>query len=236
MPLEKKKAELRLASVNVPLIMRLRELDQVKRQAQFLEELAKSSAWRLELDCREPVVGIKRLQRALEAKQVVFLFDEDARARIDLSLPGAAFAVYLENVPASEVVQTFRDIGSERNGVNGKNKNSTAGFEKVRLRSMTASDRDQFSKLLQLDSRAIESRMKDDSVPRSPVQGSLQSEAGSAKKSERTAVVVRSDYESGARPLTQPVSPGIRQFFETRQERRPGGSHALIYIHPVDEK
>jgi hypothetical protein len=203
----------------------MRDLKQNKRKTEILDELNKADA-RMELSCLHPGAGVARLRQAFEARDVVFLVDKDALARIEVPFMNASYAMYVENLKGEDVLAVLRRLAIETEQMN-KEQRRDAEFESVELRAATEQDRKTFSALLGRDISGVDLQTVDERA-RNRAGGDAHS--GSDKSHTRTAVVVTA--HEGARPVTvSALSPEIQQFFAKHRTRRAGSVHMLIYVN-----
>jgi hypothetical protein len=221
--------------IDVPAFLPLRELNQEERRRQFLAELEKVNACRLELPCLKPREGLLQLRRVLEDQGVAFLLDQDAAARIKVPFPNFSYALYLQNLTADEIFSVFRQIGTEPDPKVKTKSRALPGFDKVSVKAMASDDCAHFSKLLGLDPLQLKPRSLDGIAGQFRKMGQSRSELGPLENEiqERTAVVVV-DYESGDRPISSPLSAEIKHFFGTRHERLPGSLDVLIFVRSAN--
>jgi hypothetical protein len=207
----------KVAPVVVPLIVPLRELNRDTWQNQLVDELNKIGVSWMELRCASPAAGVKQLQLLLEDRGFTFLIDEDAGAKIKLPVPNTSYAMYVENLPATEICAVLQQVVIESDSKLKDKLSVSPRFDKVSVRPMKAEDRNTFSKLAGIDPALLELRRAREHQPAESRSGELQ------RQVQRRAIVVV-EYESGSRSLAHPLSEEVRRFFA--RERDP--NQALI--------
>jgi hypothetical protein len=181
---------------------------------------------------------LDRLQQAFEFCRVTFLVDRDASARIDVPIPRTPYVLFVENVTAEEILLVLKEMGMSGEPSPKSRGRGPADFDTASVRTLTSADCLQFAKILGLESSSIERHMSGQSAATARQstaegKGSGPQETDTARKESADPVaIVVADPDSNLqpRPMSRPLSPQIKRFFESGRARRDGGISALIYV------
>jgi anti-sigma-K factor RskA len=103
----------RSADVAVPALFKLRELTQERGRQGLVQELAHSSAFYVEILCREGTIAFPRLQAALKAGGINVVVDQGAASRLKQPEFKTNYMVYLEDVTPEELAKILQPLGQE---------------------------------------------------------------------------------------------------------------------------
>src|SRR5262245_49020828 len=106
-------ASLRRVEPQLPAVLGFHTLDKPETRQQLRAELGGSSAFRVELPCRDDAQALARLQAALRARRLPVVVDATAARLRSKSAPKTDFAVYVENLTPAELVRLLQAASAE---------------------------------------------------------------------------------------------------------------------------
>jgi hypothetical protein len=218
------------------LLLKVRELDQEKPGRQLRDELARDSACRIELFCRENPKGFARLQAAFQKHGIRLLIDKDAQTCLSRRAK-TSYVLYAEDLTAGELATILQEVGREDRQAEARRE---AQFDRVIVNALSQADYKELSDLLGIDIKRLQAPPKMD--PRRPIsektaddvirvlegQGPQRPVAGkpAVKGPDRVALVLASRL---LRPRS--ASTEIKLFVDGRKERRPGTMQLVLVLH-----
>ena len=134
----------------LPSFHRLHTLDQPD-QAKTLAKQLTGSAYRVELTAKDASRGFVRLQQVFADRKINLVFDPASSSRIKKPQWRTDIGVYLENVPASDLVEILRAVGTA-DRLGGDKKPSEMRFDgSLIVKEFSAWDRREVTDLLGID-------------------------------------------------------------------------------------
>jgi hypothetical protein len=231
-------------------ILKLVDLDQEQRRKEFVADLAKEPAFRMESPVKDSIKAFDRLKAALTARGIGVVIDQTAQARLTASARLAKiktnFVLYVEDVTPDELVQIFQHAAAEDRKAE-KVKKGDGQFEAVVINKMAEADREELCKLLCVKAKKLpdppsgplgvdirkplSEKTSDDIAKSLAGQGGVpRPEPGktAAKPPERLALVL--PYNP-VRP--RPDSAEVKRFLASRKPPRPGTVHVLLVLREM---
>ena len=95
----------------LPAFFKLHDLDQAKAGEKLLDELNKSSAFRIEILCKDASRGFDRIQGAFSAQKMGLVIEPNAQARLTKPQWKSDYALFFENMKAGDVVKLLGKVG-----------------------------------------------------------------------------------------------------------------------------
>lgn len=226
----------------LPVVVKVRDLEQEARRKDLLAELRKDSNFRLELPCRHGTKAFERVRQAARTVSLGLIVEKQAQERIKLKWR-TNYVLYLENLTPEQVTRFLQQIGGEdRKLANGKAEEEQ--IDRLVLTRMTAQQRKELSTLLGIDPTAARPAATGPLGvdPRKPLadltaqqvalalagQGSTpRPDTGKTaeKPPEQFALVLA---YNPVRPA--PGSAEIKRFLDSRKPARPGTVRVLLVL------
>jgi hypothetical protein len=230
------------------LNLAVRELDRADHQQRLRRELQPNRGYRLELACLDKGKALDRFQGVLKGEGIRLLVDHEAAVRLKNRRLKTDYAMYIEGLTVEELAKVLGHLGRADQQAESK-KRGDGQFEQVLILSLTAADRKELATLLGVDPlQPLPAKPK---APlgvdiRQPIsngtvaqvsqslagEGTPRPEAGKpvGKPAEHLGVLV-----SYAPVRTKPASSKeIKQFLDSRKERRPGTVQLLLVLRGVN--
>jgi hypothetical protein len=136
-------------TANLPLVLKLHDLDGDAGRQTLLGDLRKSSAFRVELPCRHGTRAFERLQAALKAQNIAVALDPAAQARLRIPQLKTNFVLYAEGLTPEELAGLLRQAsGEDRRAAKPQ---EPPQFDSLVVTRMTARDRKELTDLLGAD-------------------------------------------------------------------------------------
>jgi hypothetical protein len=226
----------------LPVVMKVRDLEQEPERKHLTAELGKDRDFRMELPCQNGSKAFERVQRAAQTLNIGLILDMQAQERLKLKWH-TNYVLYFENVTPDEFVRFMNQIGIEdRKSAAGKA--SEVRIDRLVLTRMTAQHRKELSTLLGLDPTTNLPRSPEPSGidPSKPLAELTARQLGQAlggqgvKPRPETGKPAAKTPETFALVLAyNPVrpSPGsdeIKRFLENRKPVRPGTIRVLLVL------
>ena len=134
----------------LPSFHRLHTLDQPD-QAKSLARQLTGPAYRVEITARDASRGFARLQQVFAERKINVVFDPTTASRIKKPQWRTDFGLFLENVPASDLVEILRAVGTA-DRLGGDKKPSEMRFDgSLVVKELSAWDRREVTDLLGVD-------------------------------------------------------------------------------------
>lgn len=230
----------KVANPRLSLVLQLKELEKLAQQERLRDKLKEDSAFLLALGCLESNRGFERLQAAMQAQGIKMVVDAYGQARLSRKLT-THFLFYSENMTAEELAKILQQLGGDEQKPDAKRT-----FDRLVVTHLTPSDRKELSMLLGAEvahlppinpstplgvdiRKPISAGTADQVIKNLEGKGTPRPEPGKPvviKPPERLVLVL--PYN----PVrTSPASSKeVKQFLDSRTERRPGTIQVLLIL------
>jgi hypothetical protein len=211
--------ELKKIDVALPVVVKLHQLDQDAKRKALLDELKKTTSFRLEIPSSNGSKALDRLQAACKGDNLGLLIERSALDRFQKPVLKTNYVVYVEDITPEELVRWLRRIAVEDSKPDAK-KQVNAQLEAAVMTQTTKQDREQLSKLLGVEPAAIDQN----------TAAAGQGGASRAVAGKQTALVMAYNPDS-VRP--KPNSPDIKRWLENRKPPRAGTLQVLFVLRSM---
>ena len=229
-------------TANLPLVLKLHDLDADAGREKLLGDLRKHPAFRVELPCRQGGRAFERLHAALKAQNIAVALDPVAQARLRYPQLKTNFVVLADGLTPDELARLLRvAAGEDRKAAKPQD---PAQFESLVVTRMTPLDHKELTDLLGADP-----------FPAAPrAAGPLGTDPRKPLAQQTAAQVAQSLAGQGGLPRPEPGKPSARRpehsvlaltynpvrpragsaevkhFLEARKPARPGTLQVLLVL------
>jgi len=136
----------------LPAFFKLHDLDQAKAGEKLLDELNKSSAFRIEILCKDASRGFDRIQGAFAAQKMALVIETNAQARLKKPQWKSDYALFFENMKPGGLVKLLGKVGRLDRTPGSDKKPAEQRFDgSVVVQKMSKVDRQELTSLLGVD-------------------------------------------------------------------------------------
>jgi hypothetical protein len=209
--------------VRLPLRANVADLDQAEWKARVAAELARDPAYRLDLFVHDTLRAAEVFQAAAQAAGVKLTVDAVSQERIKKKLP-TTWVVYTEALTPDEAAAFLARLAAQT-----RSADATPVFASAHLFPAQGTEQRDVRELLSVD-LGLTKRPKAGG-PKSVASGTADQVTSALQKGEKPAILV-SYHPTNAR-MSPLVSKDVKNYVETRGERKPNAVPLVIVIRPV---
>jgi hypothetical protein len=228
----------------LPVVLKVRELDQEVVRNHLIMELGKDRNFRLELPCQNGTRAFERVEGAAKAMNLDLVIERRARDRLKLPRWKTNYVVFVENLTPEESAHFIQLIGAVDTKI-AAGKLAETQFDRLVLTHMIPQHHKELSALLLgLDPTGMEPSTKGPPVtdPRKPLSDLTPQQAKPARAGQGSNLRPEPDNSSSkpsehlvlvlaynpVRP--DPRSAEIKRFLESRKSTKPGTIRLLLIL------
>jgi hypothetical protein len=223
----------------LPVVLKVRELEQESVRNKLISELGKDVNFRLELPCQNGTRAFERVQPAAKAMNFALVIEKQAQERLKLPAKKTNYVVYIENITPEELARLVRQIGAEDEKVAG-GKAADHQIDRLVLTRMTAQHHKELATLIGIDPTESAPNPKGplDADVHKPLSDLTAQQVGKALAGQGGAP----RPEAGKPPQflalvlaynpvrPHPGSAEIKRFLESRKPAKPGTIRVLLVL------
>lgn len=234
-PPQPEREPFKVVTIELQLILPLRDLDQAYPKQLLRDELKKDEIIRLELFAKDSTRAAELLQAALKTRGHHLVVDAVAQERLKKK-QRTEYVFYTESLTSDEIAHFLEQLGTD----DGKAESKKVGdgqFDKFVLARFVPSDLNELAKLLGVSAAQLKlPKLKTANAfdPRKPLEinTAAQLAAGLPKtrSSEKQALVL----PYGSAHSNPQTSKEIKSFLEKRGERKPGTVPMMLVLRLIN--
>jgi hypothetical protein len=218
--------EFKTAVDDVPVYLRLHDLDQEATKLKLTAELRKAGGFRMDMPCSNATKALERLRGILKAEQIVLTLDAAAAAK----LKSPNFALFLENLTPDDLSRICQRLGAEDKKALAKR---DAHFDRLFVYRMNDKDHKDLQRSLGVDPTAARPSDPAPFDPRKPLPEQTAEEVARAlaEKANKNAPAQALVLPYPAKRSTS--ARDIQRFLDNRKPARPGTLQVLLVLRGV---
>ncbi len=223
----------------LPVVLKVRELDQDSVRNRLITELRKDANHRLELPCPNRTKAFERVQAAAKVMNFGLLIEKRAQERLKLPALKTNYVIYIENITHEELARFVHHMGAE-DTKNGSGKPIENPFDRLVLTRMTPQHHKELSALLGVDPTETPPNPKGplEADPHKPLSDLTAEQVGKALAGQGGTPRSEAGKPPHLYALVLPYnpvrphsgSPEIKRFLENRKPAKPGTIRVLLVL------
>jgi hypothetical protein len=220
----------------LPVVLKVRELEQESVRNKLLAELRKDVNHHLELPCPNRTKAFERVQAVAKALNIGLLIEKRAQERLKQPALKTNYVIYIENITHEELARFVQQIGVEDKKGNGQPAENP--IDRLVLTRITPQHHKELSTLLGVDPTESAPKGPLEADPHKPLSDLTAEQVGKALAGQggtpRSEAGKPPQIYSLVLPFNPvrpyPGSPEIKRFLESRKPTKPGTIRVLLVL------